>query len=89
MCQAARDASVQRFVYAASSSTYGDHAALSKVEDAIGRPLSPQSASKFMNEIYADVFGRGCGMPMIGLRYFNVYGARQDPLGPYAAVIPR
>jgi UDP-N-acetylglucosamine 4-epimerase len=89
MLIAARDARVRRFVYAASSSTYGDHPALPKVEDVIGRPLSPYAATKLFNEVYADVFGRCYGLPSIGLRYFNVFGARQDPNGPYAAVIPR
>ena len=89
MLVAARDAKVARFVYAASSSTYGDHPALPKVEDVIGRPLSPYAVTKYLNELYADVFGRSCGMASIGLRYFNVFGARQDPEGPYAAVIPR
>jgi UDP-N-acetylglucosamine 4-epimerase len=89
MLVAARDARVARFVYAASSATYGDHEALPKVEQAIGRPLSPYAASKTMNELYADVFGRCYGTATIGLRYFNVFGARQDPDGPYAAVIPR
>ncbi len=86
---AARDAGVARFVYAASSSTYGDHPGLPKVEDTIGRPLSPYAATKLFNEIYAEVFGRCYGTPTIGLRYFNVFGPRQDPDGPYAAVIPR
>jgi UDP-N-acetylglucosamine 4-epimerase len=89
MLVAARDASVRRFVYAASSSTYGDHPELPKVEHVIGRPLSPYAATKLFNEVYADVFGRCYGLPSIGLRYFNVFGARQDPNGPYAAVIPR
>jgi UDP-N-acetylglucosamine 4-epimerase len=89
MLVAARDAGVSRFVYAASSSTYGDHPALPKVEDAIGRPLSPYAVTKYANELYADVFGRCYGMQTIGLRYFNVFGARQDPEGAYAAVIPR
>jgi UDP-N-acetylglucosamine 4-epimerase len=89
MLVAARDAGVARFVYAASSSTYGDHPALPKVEDVIGRPLSPYAATKLINEIYAEVFGRCYGLPAIGLRYFNVFGPRQDPDGPYAAVIPR
>lgn len=88
MLVAARDAGVGRFVYAASSSTYGDHPALPKVEDQIGRPLSPYAVTKFLNELYADVFGRSYGVQSIGLRYFNVFGARQDPEGPYAAVIP-
>jgi UDP-N-acetylglucosamine 4-epimerase len=89
MLVAARDAKVQRFVYAASSSTYGDHPALPKVEDTIGRPLSPYAVTKYLNELYADVFGRCYGLQTVGLRYFNVFGARQDPDGPYAAVIPR
>ena len=89
MLIAARDARVRRFVYAASSSTYGDHAALPKVEDAIGRPLSPYAVTKLVNELYADVFARCYGMQTIGLRYFNIFGARQDPEGAYAAVIPR
>ena len=89
MLVAAKDASVSRFVYAASSSTYGDSAALPKVEDVIGRPLSPYAVTKYLNELYADVFGRCYGLPAIGLRYFNVFGARQDPEGAYAAVIPR
>jgi UDP-N-acetylglucosamine 4-epimerase len=89
MLVAARDAQVQRFVYAASSSTYGDSAALPKVEDVIGRPLSPYAVTKYLNELYAEVFGRCYGMPTIGLRYFNVFGPRQDPDGAYAAVIPR
>jgi UDP-N-acetylglucosamine 4-epimerase len=86
---AARDAGVRRFVYAASSSTYGDHPALPKVEDAIGRPLSPYAVTKYANELYADVFDRCYGTESIGLRYFNVFGPRQDPEGAYAAVIPR
>ncbi|HPT49040.1 MAG TPA: SDR family oxidoreductase [Accumulibacter sp.] len=89
MLVAARDAGVTRFVYAASSSTYGDHQALPKVEDRIGKPLSPYAVTKLVNEIYADVFARCYGFPSIGLRYFNVFGARQDPDGAYAAVIPR
>jgi UDP-N-acetylglucosamine 4-epimerase len=89
MLVAARDAGVQRFVYAASSSTYGDHPALPKVEDAIGRPLSPYAVTKYLNELYADVFARCYGVETIGLRYFNVFGTRQDPEGAYAAVIPR
>ena len=89
MLVAARDAGVRRFVYAASSSTYGDHAGLPKVEDAIGRPLSPYAVTKLVNEIYAEVFARCYGMQSIGLRYFNIFGARQDPGGAYAAVIPR
>jgi UDP-N-acetylglucosamine 4-epimerase len=89
MLVAAKDAGVQRFVYAASSSTYGDSPALPKVEDVIGRPLSPYAVTKYLNELYADVFGRCYGLPAIGLRYFNVFGPRQDPEGAYAAVIPR
>ena len=88
MLVAARDAGVSRFVYAASSSTYGDHPGLPKVEDAIGRPLSPYAVTKLLNELYADVFARCYGLATIGLRYFNVFGPRQDPEGPYAAVIP-
>ena len=86
---AARDADVKRFVYAASSSTYGDHPGLPKVEDMIGRPLSPYAVTKYVNELYADVFARNYGLPSIGLRYFNVFGPRQDPNGAYAAVIPK
>lgn len=86
---AARDAGVARFVYAASSSTYGDHPALPKVEAVIGRPLSPYAVTKYVNELYADVFARLYGVNSVGLRYFNVFGRRQDPVGPYSAVIPR
>jgi UDP-N-acetylglucosamine/UDP-N-acetylgalactosamine 4-epimerase len=89
MLIAARDAKVQRFVYAASSSTYGDHPALPKVEGVIGQPLSPYAATKLINEIYASVFGRSYGISTVGLRYFNVFGPRQDANGAYAAVIPR
>lgn len=89
MLVAARDAGVKRFVYAASSSTYGDHPALPKVEDAIGKPLSPYAVTKYVNELYADVFSRSYGFHSIGLRYFNVFGPRQDPNGAYAAVIPK
>jgi UDP-N-acetylglucosamine 4-epimerase len=89
MLVAARDAGVRRFVYAASSSTYGDEETLPKVEARIGRPLSPYAVTKYVNELYADVFARCYAMECIGLRYFNVFGARQDPDGPYAAVIPR
>ena len=89
MLVAARDAGVRRFVYAASSSTYGDHPGLPKVEAAIGSPLSPYAVTKYLNELYADVFGRCYGIETIGLRYFNVFGPRQDPEGAYAAVIPR
>ena len=86
---AARSSGVKRFVYAASSSTYGDHPGLPKVESLIGKPLSPYAVTKFANELYADVFARTYGFPSIGLRYFNIFGARQDPNGPYAAVIPK
>jgi UDP-N-acetylglucosamine 4-epimerase len=86
---AARDAEVRRFIYAASSSTYGDHPALPKVEDRIGSPLSPYAVTKYVNELYAQVFARAYGMQSVGLRYFNVFGRRQDPDGAYAAVIPR
>ena len=89
MLVAARDAKVKRFVYAASSSTYGDHPALPKVETNIGRPLSPYAVTKLVNELYADVFARTYGFNTIGLRYFNVFGQRQDPDGAYAAVIPK
>lgn len=89
MLVAARDARVRRFVYAASSSTYGDHPALPKVEEQIGRPLSPYAVTKLVNELYAEVFARCYGLPTIGLRYFNVFGKRQDPDGAYAAVIPK
>lgn len=89
MLVAARDAQVKRFVYAASSSTYGDHPGLPKVEDIIGKPLSPYAVTKYVNELYADVFARCYGFPSVGLRYFNVFGPRQDPDGAYAAVIPK
>lgn len=89
MLVAARDAKVRRFVYAASSSTYGDHPGLPKVEHQIGKPLSPYAVTKYVNEMYADVFARSYGMESIGLRYFNVFGPRQDPEGAYAAVIPK
>lgn len=89
MLVAARDADVHRFVFAASSSTYGDHPGLPKVEDRIGRPLSPYAVTKLVNELYAGVFARCYGLPTIGLRYFNVFGRRQDPEGAYAAVIPK
>ena len=88
MLVAARDAGVKRFVYAASSSTYGDHPGLPKVEENIGRPLSPYALTKLVNELYAEVFVRCYGFSSIGLRYFNVFGPRQDPEGAYAAVIP-
>ncbi len=89
MLVAARDARVSRFVYAASSSTYGDHPDLPKVEDKIGKPLSPYAVTKLVNELYADVFARTYGFKTIGLRYFNIFGKRQDPNGAYAAVIPK
>ena len=89
MLVAARDASVKSFTYAASSSTYGDHPALPKVEENIGKPLSPYAVTKYMNELYADVFAKTYGFNCIGLRYFNVFGKRQDPNGAYAAVIPK
>ncbi len=89
MLVAARDAGVRRFVYAASSAAYGDYPGLPKVEEVIGRPLSPYGAGKYMNELYADVFGRCYGLETVGLRYFNVFGPRQDPDGAYAAVIPK
>lgn len=89
MLTAARDAKVSSFTYAASSSTYGDHPALPKVEEHIGNPLSPYAVTKYVNELYADVFARTYGFKAIGLRYFNVFGKRQDPNGAYAAVIPK
>jgi UDP-N-acetylglucosamine/UDP-N-acetylgalactosamine 4-epimerase len=89
MLVAVRDQGVKRFVYAASSSTYGDHPGLPKVEEIIGKPLSPYAVTKYVNELYADVFSRSYGIQTIGLRYFNVFGPRQDPDGAYAAVIPR
>lgn len=89
LLQAARDAEVKRFVYASSSAVYGDHPGLPKVEDQIGHPLSPYAATKLMNEVYADTFARAYGVTNIGLRYFNVFGPRQDPEGAYAAVIPK
>ena len=89
MLVAARDASVKSFTYAASSSTYGDHPALPKVEANIGKPLSPYAVTKYVNELYAEVFARSYGFACIGLRYFNVFGKRQDPNGAYAAVIPK
>ena len=89
MLVAARDAKVKRFVYAASSSTYGDHPGLPKVEDRIGKPLSPYAVTKLVNEQYADVFARAYGFRTIGLRYFNIFGQRQDPNGAYAAVVPK
>src|SRR5919107_1713981 len=89
MLVAARDAGAERFVYAGSSSTYGDHPGLPKLEDRIGQPLSPYAVTKYVNELYAGVFMRTYGMEAIGLRYFNVFGRRQDPDGAYAAVIPK
>jgi UDP-N-acetylglucosamine 4-epimerase len=89
MLTAARSAGVKQFVYAASSSTYGDHPGLPKIESLIGKPLSPYAVTKFANELYADVFASTYGFRSIGLRYFNIFGARQDPNGPYAAVIPK
>ncbi|NNH86615.1 NAD-dependent epimerase/dehydratase family protein [Acinetobacter terrae] len=89
MLTAARDAGVSSFTYAASSSTYGDHPALPKVEENIGKPLSPYAVTKYVNELYADVFARSYDFKAIGLRYFNVFGQRQDPNGAYAAVIPK
>lgn len=89
MLTAARDAKVKSFTYAASSSTYGDHPALPKVEENIGNPLSPYAVTKYVNELYAEVFARTYGFKTVGLRYFNVFGKRQDPNGAYAAVIPK
>ena len=89
MLTAARDANVKSFTYAASSSTYGDHPALPKVEENIGKPLSPYAVTKYVNELYAEVFARTYDFKTIGLRYFNVFGKRQDPNGAYAAVIPK
>jgi UDP-N-acetylglucosamine 4-epimerase len=89
MLVASRDEGVQRFVYAASSSTYGDSESLPKVEDKIGKPLSPYAITKYVNELYADIFSKTYGIETIGLRYFNVFGRRQDPNGAYAAVIPK
>ena len=86
---AAREANVKQFIYAASSSTYGDSEALPKVEDVIGKPLSPYAITKYVNELYAEIFSRTYGLETIGLRYFNVFGRRQDPNGAYAAVIPK
>src|SRR6218665_4065188 len=88
MLTAARDAKVKRFVYAASSSTYGDSQGLPKVEEVIGKPLSPYAITKYVNELYAEIFSKTYGLETIGLRYFNVFGRRQDPNGAYAAVIP-
>jgi len=89
MLVASKEAKVKRFVYAASSSTYGDHPGLPKIEDKIGRPLSPYAVTKYVNELYADVFYKTYGLETIGLRYFNVFGKSQDPEGAYAAVIPK
>ena len=89
MLIASRDADVKRFIYAASSSTYGDSETLPKVEETIGRPLSPYAITKYVNELYADVFSKTYGIETIGLRYFNVFGRKQDPNGAYAAVIPK
>lgn len=89
MLIAARDAKIKRFVYAASSSTYGDSESLPKVEEKIGKPLSPYAITKYVNELYADVFSKTYGIETIGLRYFNVFGRKQDPNGAYAAVIPK
>ncbi|WP_337967396.1 SDR family oxidoreductase [uncultured Flavobacterium sp.] len=89
MLVASRDAKVKRFVYAASSSTYGDSVGLPKVEDVIGKPLSPYAITKYVNELYAEIFSRTYGLETIGLRYFNVFGRKQDPNGAYAAVIPK
>lgn len=89
MLVAARDAQVKRFIYAASSSTYGDSESLPKVEHIIGKPLSPYAITKYVNELYADIFHKSYGMETIGLRYFNVFGRKQDPNGAYAAVIPK
>lgn len=88
MLVASRDVGIKRFVFAASSSTYGDSKSLPKIEDVIGKPLSPYAITKYVNELYADVFARTYGFEYIGLRYFNVFGRRQDPFGAYAAVIP-
>ncbi len=89
MLVASRDAKIKRFVYAASSSTYGDSESLPKVEDKIGKPLSPYAITKYVNELYADIFSKTYGLETIGLRYFNVFGRKQDPNGAYAAVIPK
>jgi UDP-N-acetylglucosamine 4-epimerase len=89
MLTAARDAKVKRFIYAASSSTYGDSKGLPKVEEVIGRPLSPYAITKYFNELYAEIFSKTYGLETIGLRYFNVFGRKQDPNGAYAAVIPK
>ena len=89
MLVAARDNGVKRFVFAASSSTYGDSESMPKVEDVIGKPLSPYAITKYVNELYADIFSKTYGLETIGLRYFNVFGRKQDPNGAYAAVIPK
>ncbi|MGH0032260.1 MAG: SDR family oxidoreductase [Myxococcota bacterium] len=89
LLEAARTAGVPRFVYASSSSVYGDHPGLPKVEDQVGEPLSPYAATKWLDEVWARIYHRSYGMPVVGMRYFNVFGPRQDPHGPYAAVIPR
>jgi UDP-N-acetylglucosamine 4-epimerase len=89
MLVAARDAKVKRFVYAASSSTYGDSKGLPKVEDVIGKPLSPYAITKYVNELYANIFSNTYGLETVGLRYFNVFGRKQDPNGAYAAIIPK
>jgi UDP-N-acetylglucosamine 4-epimerase len=89
MLVAARDANIKRFVYAASSSTYGDSVGLPKVEEVIGKPLSPYAITKYVNELYAEIFSRTYGLETVGLRYFNVFGRKQDPNGAYAAVIPK
>jgi UDP-N-acetylglucosamine 4-epimerase len=89
MLVASRDAQVKRFIYAASSSTYGDSELMPKAEDVIGKPLSPYAITKYVNELYAEIFSRTYGLETIGLRYFNVFGRRQDPDGAYAAVIPK
>lgn len=89
MLVASRDAKIKRFIYAASSSTYGDSEGLPKVEDVIGKPLSPYAITKYVNELYAEIFSRTYGLETIGLRYFNVFGRKQDPNGAYAAVIPK
>jgi UDP-N-acetylglucosamine 4-epimerase len=89
MLMAAKEAKVKRFVYAASSSTYGDSVGLPKVEEVIGKPLSPYAITKYVNELYADIFSKSYGLETIGLRYFNVFGRKQDPKGAYAAVIPK
>ena len=89
MLVSARDAKVKRFIYAASSSTYGDSEGLPKVEDIIGKPLSPYAITKYVNELYAEIFSKTYGLETIGLRYFNVFGRKQDPKGAYAAVIPK